>query len=70
MKALKEIAYKRWLIIESFNTQAAKDFGKQAEVWRDLAPTTDSIAVEGLKLIFLVWIARTYESVAHRLTGG
>ena len=50
-KALKEIGYKRWLIIESFTLQAAKEFGKQAAVWRDLAPTPDSIAEEGLKFL-------------------
>jgi len=50
-KALKEVGYKRWLIIESFTPQAAKEFGKQAAVWRDLAPTPDSIAEEGLKFL-------------------
>jgi len=51
MKALKEIGYKRWLIIESFTPQAAKEFGKQAAVWRDLAPSADSIAEEGLRFL-------------------
>jgi len=50
-KALKEIGYKKWLIIESFTLQATKEFGKQAAVWRNLAPTPDSIAEEGLKFL-------------------
>lgn len=47
-RGLKEVGYKRWIIIESFNVDAAQEFGKQAAVWRALA-SPDDIAKEGLR---------------------
>jgi len=46
-RGLTEVGYERWLIIESFNVEAAREFGKQAAVWRELA-APDRIAKEGL----------------------
>ncbi|MCU0248358.1 MAG: sugar phosphate isomerase/epimerase [Bryobacter sp.] len=45
--ALKEIRYDGWLTIESFGS-SIKEIAAAACIWRDLAPTPDSIAVEGL----------------------
>jgi D-psicose/D-tagatose/L-ribulose 3-epimerase len=46
-KALQEIRYDDWVVIESFNFNDAELSGA-ACVWRDLAPHPEAIAYEGL----------------------
>ncbi|MEN2974559.1 MAG: sugar phosphate isomerase/epimerase family protein [Candidatus Caldarchaeales archaeon] len=56
-RALSEIDYDRWLVIESFTPEMGK-IAYSAAVWRSLAPSADAIAVEGLK--FLKNMAKKY----------
>jgi len=48
--ALKEIRYDGWLTIESFGFSLG-ELSAAASIWRDVAPTPDSIAYEGVKFI-------------------
>ena len=48
--ALKEIGYSGWLTIESF-AQPEPQLASAACIWRDLAPSGDSLAREGLGFI-------------------
>lgn len=48
--ALKEIGYDGWLTIESF-AQPEPQLAAAACIWRDLAPSGDSLAREGLAFI-------------------
>ena len=48
--ALKAIGYDDWLTIESFGGQIA-EIAAAACIWRDLAPTTDAIAWDGIKFL-------------------
>lgn len=50
-KALREVNYSRWLVIESFTPKIIKGFGRQTAVWRKLAPSADAIAEQGLKFL-------------------
>lgn len=50
-KALKEVNYQRWLVIESFIPAIMnEEFGKQVAIWRKIA-SPDEIASEGLKFL-------------------
>lgn len=48
--ALKAIRYDKWLVIESFGS-AMPELAKAACIWRDLAPTSDEIAYEGVQFL-------------------
>jgi len=49
-RALSEIDYDRWLVIESFTPEMGK-IASSAAIWRKVAPSADAIAEEGLKFI-------------------
>jgi D-psicose/D-tagatose/L-ribulose 3-epimerase len=49
-EALREIRYDGWLTIESFGF-ALGELSAAASIWRDVAPTPDSIAFEGIKFL-------------------
>jgi D-psicose/D-tagatose/L-ribulose 3-epimerase len=48
--AVAEIGYDRWITIESFGSTIG-EMSSAASIWRDLAPTPDSIAFDGLKFL-------------------
>ena len=48
--ALREIGYDGWLTIESFGF-ALGELSAAASIWRDIAPTPESIAFEGVKFL-------------------
>jgi D-psicose/D-tagatose/L-ribulose 3-epimerase len=48
--ALREVKYDRWLTIESFGF-ALGELSAAASIWRDIAPTPESIAFEGVKFL-------------------
>ena len=48
--ALAEINYNRWLVIESF-TPAVKEIAAATCIWRDIAPSAESLASEGLAFL-------------------
>jgi D-psicose/D-tagatose/L-ribulose 3-epimerase len=52
--ALKEAGYDGWLTIESFGSTIA-EIANAAAIWRDLAPTNDEIAFEGVKFLRRSW---------------
>jgi D-psicose/D-tagatose/L-ribulose 3-epimerase len=47
---LKSIGYDRWMTIESFGF-ALGELSAAAAIWRDLAPTVDSIAFDGVTFL-------------------
>jgi D-psicose/D-tagatose/L-ribulose 3-epimerase len=49
-KALKDIKYDGDVVIESFTTEV-KVIARAAAIWRRMEPTTDEIAVKGLKFL-------------------
>ena len=49
-KALKDIKYKGDVVIESFTTDV-KVIARAAAIWRRMEPTTEEIAVKGLKFL-------------------
>lgn len=49
-RALREVHYDGWLTIESFGF-ALGDLSAAAAIWRDLAPTPESIAADGVKFL-------------------
>jgi len=49
-KALSEISYDRWLVIESFVPEMKKMAASTA-IWRKIAPSADAIAQEGLAFL-------------------
>lgn len=49
-KALKDIGYQGDAVIESF-TQDVKVMARAAAIWRRIEPTTEEIAVDGLKFL-------------------
>ena len=49
-EALRDIHYDGWLTIESFGF-ALPQISAAAAIWRDLAPTPDAIAYEGVKFL-------------------
>lgn len=48
--ALKDLQYDHWLTIESFGFNI-KEISAAAAIWRDLAPTPESIAFDGLRFL-------------------
>ena len=48
--ALREIGYDRWLVIESF-VLGNEAIAKAAAIWRDIAPSGDDLAREGLAFL-------------------
>ncbi len=48
--ALKEVQYAGPIVIESF-TAAVKEIARSVCIWREIAPSQDAIAVEGLKYL-------------------
>jgi D-psicose/D-tagatose/L-ribulose 3-epimerase len=50
LKALKVIRYKGWMTIESF-AQPEPELAAAAAIWRDIAPSGDELAQEGLHFI-------------------
>jgi D-psicose/D-tagatose/L-ribulose 3-epimerase len=50
LTALKDMAYDGWLTIESF-AQPEPDLAAAAAIWRDLAPSGDELAQQGLRFI-------------------
>ncbi len=49
-QALRDIGYDGWLTIESFGFSLG-ELSAAASIWRDIAPTPESIAFEGVKFI-------------------
>ena len=49
-RALRDIRYDGWLTIESFGF-ALGELSAAASIWRDIAPTPESIAFEGVKFL-------------------
>jgi D-psicose/D-tagatose/L-ribulose 3-epimerase len=49
-QALREVRYDGWLTIESFGF-ALGELSAAASIWRDIAPTPESIAFEGVKFL-------------------
>jgi D-psicose/D-tagatose/L-ribulose 3-epimerase len=50
LSVLKEIGYDGWLTIESF-AQPEPDLAAAAAIWRDIAPSGDALAQQGLRFI-------------------
>jgi D-psicose/D-tagatose/L-ribulose 3-epimerase len=50
LMALKDIGYDGWMTIESF-AQPEPDLAAAAAIWRDLAPSGDELAQQGLRFI-------------------
>ncbi len=48
--ALSELEYEGWLTIESFGSHI-KEIAAAACIWRDIAPSSDAIAEDGLKFL-------------------
>jgi D-psicose/D-tagatose/L-ribulose 3-epimerase len=48
--ALKEIGYDGWITIESFG-YSHKELAAAAAIWRDLAPTPEAVAFDGLPFL-------------------
>ncbi len=49
-QALRDLNYDGWLTIESFGF-ALGELSAAASIWRDIAPTSESIAFEGIKFL-------------------
>ena len=49
-QAVRDVGYDGWLTIESFGFSLG-DIAAAASIWRDLAPTPESIAFEGVKFL-------------------
>jgi len=56
-EALGKVKYDRWIIIESF-VPGVEEIAKAAAIWRELAPSAESLATEGLS--FLKQMAEEY----------
>jgi len=56
-RALSEISYDRWLVVESFTPEIEK-MASSTAIWRKIAPSADALASEGLK--FLKEMAEEY----------
>lgn len=50
LAALKEVEYEGWMVIESFGSRIP-EIAAAACIWRDLAPSADAIASEGLQFL-------------------
>ena len=49
-EALKEVGYPGPIVIESFS-QEVKEIARAVCIWREIAPSQDAIAIEGLKFL-------------------
>jgi len=49
-QALAKINYDRWLVIESF-TPAVKEIAAATAIWRDIAPSAEALATDGLAFL-------------------
>lgn len=49
-QAMRDVQYDGWLVIESF-AYTVKEIATAASIWRDLAPSPEHIAFEGLKFL-------------------
>jgi len=49
-RALKEIEYDGWIVIESF-VPGVPEIARAAAIWRPLAASADAIAIEGLRFL-------------------
>jgi D-psicose/D-tagatose/L-ribulose 3-epimerase len=49
-KALSEVKYDRWIVVESFTPDMEKIAASTA-IWRKVAPSADALASEGLKFL-------------------
>jgi D-psicose/D-tagatose/L-ribulose 3-epimerase len=49
-EVLTQIGYDRWVVIESFGSRIP-EIAKAACIWRDLAPSSEAIAFEGLAFL-------------------
>lgn len=54
LEALKQVHYDGWIVIESFGS-AIPEIAAAACIWRDLAPSVETIAADGLKFLRTVW---------------
>lgn len=54
LSALKQVNYDGWIVIESFGS-AIPEIAAAACIWRDLAPTVDTIATDGLRFLRETW---------------
>lgn len=54
LSVLRDIGYDGWLTIESFNA-SAPELAAATAIWRDLAPSTDDIAVGGVAFLRELW---------------
>ncbi len=52
--ALKEIGYRGPVVIESFTSQV-KEIAKAVCIWREIAPSQDAIAQQGLHFLKTLW---------------
>lgn len=50
LRALQVLRYDRWMVIESF-AGALPELAAAAAIWRDLAPSSDAIAFEGVAFL-------------------
>jgi D-psicose/D-tagatose/L-ribulose 3-epimerase len=48
--ALREMRYEGWMVIESFGARIP-EIAAAACIWRDLAPSADSLALDGLRFL-------------------
>ena len=53
-KALSNIHYDKWITLESF-TPDIKSVAASTAIWRQVAPSADSVASEGLKFLKSMW---------------
>jgi D-psicose/D-tagatose/L-ribulose 3-epimerase len=67
--AVAEIGYDRWMTIESFGS-AIGEMSSAASIWRDLAPTPDSIAFDGLRFLKAETEKTRKQHVIERLSAG
>lgn len=54
LQAIRDTGYDGWLTIESFNANAP-ELSAATAIWRDLAPSTDDIAVRGSRFLRGLW---------------
>ena len=50
LTALRDVGYDGWLTIESF-AQPERELASAASIWRDLAPSGDALATQGLRFL-------------------
>jgi len=56
LRSIRETGYDNWLTIESFNANQP-EIAAATAIWRDLAPSTDDIAVRGTRFLRGLWEA-------------